>query len=324
MSSLHLVDPELVSLIEVVEPIEYSVEALPTIRHKCARSIDDYINSLQLPDVDISERLIPGPSGAPAVRVVITRPRQPVPQLPALLWFHGGGYVVGSPRDSDLRIRPLAEAIGCTVISVQYRLAPETCFPEPLNDCYAALRWVYAHARELGVSSSGVAVGGESAGGGLAAALSLSARDQGDVPVLFQLLVYPMLDDRSVLRETPPFTSTHLWTPSANKFGWTSYLGREPGWGDVSPYAAPARAKNLAGLPPAFIGVGALDLFLEEDIDYAHRLIRAGVPTELHVYPGAYHGFDLVSDARVAARFQHDMAEGFRSVVAEVELRLGK
>lgn len=324
MSFLHLVDPELVPLIEIVEPIEYTVEALPAIRSKCSLSMDAYIESLPLPEVDISERFIPGPSGVPAVRVVITRPRRPVSPLPALLWIHGGGYVVGSPRDSDLRIRPLVEAVGCTVISVQYRLAPENRYPEPLEDCYAALRWVYAHARELGVNPAGVAVGGESAGGGLAAALALSARDRGDVPVLYQLLVYPMLDDRSVLRETPPFSGKYLWTPSANRFGWASYLGREPGRGDVSHYAAPARAENLAGLPPAFIGVGALDLFLEENIDYARRLIRAGVPAELHVYSGAYHGFDLVADAAVASRFRRDAAEGLRAIFAEVGQRLRK
>jgi acetyl esterase/lipase len=184
---------------------------------------------------------------------------------------------------------------------VDYRLAPETPHPGPVEDCYAALKWLYTHADELGVDPKRIAIGGASAGGGLAAALGLLTRDRGEVPLVFQLLIYPMLDDRTVTTTDPhPYTGEFIWTAEANRFGWRSLLGQEPGGPDVSPYAAAARAESLAGLPSTFISVGALDLFLEEDIEYARRLIRAGVPTELHVYPGAYHGFNLTADAQVS------------------------
>jgi hypothetical protein len=150
------------------------------------------------------------------------------------------------------------------------------------------------------VDPTRIAIGGASAGGGLAAALGLLARDRGEVPLAFQLLIYPMLDDRTVTAAEPhPFTGEFVWTPQANYFGWRALLGQEPGSPDVSPYAAAARAESLEGLPPTFISVGTLDLFLEEDLEYARRLIRAGVPTELHVYPGAFHGFDMAESAKV-------------------------
>ena len=146
-----------------------------------------------------------------------------------------------------------------------------------------------------------IAIGGESAGGGLTAALALLTRDRGEVPLVFQLLIYPMLDDRTVTISDPhPYTGEYIWNAASNRFGWASLLGKEPGSADVSPYAAAARAENLAGLPPAFIAVGTLDLFLEEDLEYARRLIRTGVPTELHVYPGAFHGFPIAADSQVA------------------------
>jgi acetyl esterase/lipase len=176
------------------------------------------------------------------------------------------------------------------------------------EDCYAALKWVYTHARDLGVDAARIAIGGESAGGGLTASLALLTRDRGEVPLVFQLLIYPMLDDRTgTLADPHPYTGEYIWTADSNRFGWKALLGQEPGGPDVSPYAAAARAQHLEGLPPAFIGVGTLDLFLEEDLEYARRLIRAGVPTELHVYPGAYHGFLLlVPGARVSQSFARD------------------
>ncbi|MGI4744811.1 MAG: alpha/beta hydrolase, partial [Janthinobacterium lividum] len=221
---------------------------------------------------------------------------------PALLHLHGGGYVAGAARGQDAAHASLAAELGCVIASVDYRLAPESPHPGPVEDAYAGLKWLYDEARTLGVDRTRIAVGGESAGGGLAAALALLARDRDEVPIVFQHLIYPMLDDRTgTLGEPHPSAGEFIWTPEFNRFGWASLLGHEPGLPTTSPYAAPARAVDLSRLPPAFISVGALDLFIDEDIEYARRLIRAGVPTELHVFPGAFHGFDMVPTARTAA-----------------------
>ncbi|MET0986790.1 MAG: alpha/beta hydrolase [Steroidobacteraceae bacterium] len=217
-----------------------------------------------------------------------------------LLHLHGGGFVMGVPEIVDARNRWLVRETQCVVVSVDYRRAPDTAFPGALEDCYAALAWVYDNARELGVDAARIAVGGESAGGGLAAAVALLARDRGRIPLALQLLVYPMLDDRTCTRtDTAAHFGEFIWSRRSNEFGWRALLGREPGTEGVSSYAAPARAQSLAGLPRTFIAVGGLDLFLEEDIDYARRLMQAGVPTELHVLAGAYHGFDMVPKAFV-------------------------
>lgn len=259
------------------------------------------------PDVSVSERCVPGPERAPDVRVLVYQPTSVRTPLPTLLWMHGGGYVVGSADQDDLALKSIVSAVGCAAVSVDYRLAPEMTHPGPVEDCYAALRWLHSHAEELSVDASRIAVGGASAGGGLAAALGLLARDRGEVPLAFQLLIFPMLDDRTVTSADPhPYTGEFIWTADSNRFGWRSLLGQEPGGPDVSPYAAAARARHLEGLPPTFIAVGALDLFLEEDLEYARRLMRAGVPTELHVYPGAYHGFRLAEGAWVSQALERE------------------
>jgi acetyl esterase/lipase len=218
-----------------------------------------------------------------------------------LLHIHGGGFVSGIAEASGPSNVRTATEVGCVVVSVEYRLAPETVAPGAVEDCYAALRWLYAEADGLGVDRSRIAVGGESAGGGLAAALALLARDRGEYPLCFQMLIYPMIDDRTA---TPapgnPNTGEFIWTRSSNRFGWQSLLGEEPGGEGISAHASPARANDLAGLPPTYISVGALDLFLDENIEYARRLLNAGVPTELHVFPGGYHGYELAPEARIS------------------------
>jgi triacylglycerol lipase len=226
--------------------------------------------------------------------------------LGCIYHVHGGGYVIGKAGDLEPFHRAMVARLGCVLVSIEYRLAPETPFPGAIEDCYAGLAWTFAHAHELGVDPKRIGVLGESAGGGLAAALALMTRDRGEHNLAFQHLIYPMLDDRTVVATPHPYTGQYLWGAESNRFGWESLLGHEPGGPGVSPYAAPARAVDLAGLPPSFIATGALDLFLDEDIVYAQRLMRAGVPTELHVYPGAFHGFVLVADAAVAKQANAD------------------
>jgi acetyl esterase/lipase len=272
----------------------------------------------EFPDVSVSERRVPGPEGAPDVRVLVYLPRNVAAPLSALLWIHGGGYVLGKAEQADLQAKSIASEIGCAVVSVDYRLAPEVPHPGPVEDCYAALKWLHASAGELGVDTTRLAIGGDSAGGGLTAALALLTRDRGEVPLVFQLLIYPMLDDRSVTTTDPhPYTGEYIWTAESNRFGWTALLGQEPGGPDVSPYAAAARAEKLEGLPATFIGVGTLDLFLEEDLEYARRLIRAGVPTELHVYPGAFHGFPMAAHAQVAQMFEQDQLNALKRALKQ-------
>jgi len=233
--------------------------------------------------------------------VLIYRPRTAADPLPALLDIHGGGYVAGiAIADEPGNIRT-AHELGCVVVAPDYRLSPEVRAPAAVEDCYAALAWMHQNADELGIDRSRVAIGGASAGGGLAAALCLLARDRGDYPVCFQMLIYPMLDDRtSSARDAGEFVGEVGWKPDQNRFGWEALLGHPPGGEGVSPYAAPARASSLAGLPPTYISCGALDLFVEEDMEYARRLMRAGVATELHIYPGAFHGYEFAAQASVS------------------------
>ena len=218
-------------------------------------------------------------------------PAGPAGPHPAVLWIHGGGYVIGSAAQDDAVCRHLADELGALVAAVDYRLAPEHPFPVPLLDCHDALVWL---AGRGDVDVERVAIGGASAGGGLAASLALLARDRGEVRPAFQLLSYPMLDDRTALRTDIDERHFRLWNNEANRFGWRSYTGQEPGSPGVDPLAAPARSEDLAGLPPAWIGVGSLDLFLAEDLAYADRLRGAGVPCDVHVVDGAFHGFDSV------------------------------
>ena len=245
------------------------------------------------------ERFIPGAAGAPEVRVLLYRPPEAfTAPRPAVLHMHGGGFVLGDPEINDASNRALALEHGCIVVSVDYRLAPETRFPGALEDCYAALVWMHDHAADLGLDVSRIATSGESAGGGHAAALALYARDRGGPAIRFQLLDAPMLDDRTCAAAEPhPHCGQFVWSPDKNRFGWRALLGVEPGGPEVPENAAPARAKNLTGLPPTFISVGALDLFLEENLEFTRRLARAGVAVELHVTPGAYHGSGVAQAA---------------------------
>ena len=226
---------------------------------------------------------------------------------PALLWLHGGGYIIGTAQQDDALCRRFTRELGITVAAVDYRLAPEHPYPAPLEDCYAALTWL---ARLPAVDKARVAIGGASAGGGLAAALALLAHDRGEVTPALQLLAYPMLDDRSGSRPDNP--KYRLWSPKSNRFGWKAYLGTAD-----PKVAVPARRDDLGGLPPAWIGVGTNDLFHDEDVDYAGRLTAAGVPCRVEVVNGAFHGFDqMVPKAGVSQSFFASQCASLRTALA--------
>lgn len=251
--------------------------------------------------VRVEDVSVPGPSGDPDVTMRIYRPAVAPTPVPALFWMHGGGMMIGSMDMDDALLVGVVEQFGFAIVSVEYRLAPEHPHPAPIEDCYAGLVWIQAHAPEYGIDSERIAVGGPSAGGGLAAGTALLARDRGGPRLVFQLLLEPMLDDRSATYSSTQYDGTTVWDRADNAHGWRSLLGNQAGGEGVSPYAAPARAEELAGLPPALVDVGEVETFRDECIDYARRLLDAGVPTELHVYPGAFHGFDLIApDSRVA------------------------
>ncbi len=309
MTTRHLVDPALESFIEA-PPLEITVETLPMVR-EALKGIYAAVLGEADPEVTVSERLIPGPTGAPEVRVIVYTPPGANPSRGVLLHIHGGGFILGDAGMMTPLSQARAKAFDCVVVSVDYRLAPEAPYPGPVEDCYAALKWTVDNAAELGIDPARVVVGGESAGGGLAAALAHLAHERGGPAIGLQFLIYPMLDHRTATA-ADPYLNRHAgefaWTHGANCFGWDGMLGSLDPAGPIPATCSPSRAASLAGLPPAFIGVGALDLFVDEDVDYAARLIRDGVPTELHVYPGAFHAFDVVAGAPVAIQFQQDCA----------------
>jgi acetyl esterase/lipase len=239
--------------------------------------------------------------------VRVYRPTGSTGPLPTLYWIHGGGLIVGEVAMNDGFCANAAAELDIAVASVEYRLAPDHPYPTPLEDCWAGLRWLADHADRLGVDPTGLAVGGGSAGGGLAAALALLARDRGGPDLSFQLLRYPMLDDRDTTPSSRAVDDPRVWNRSTNRLGWRAYLGDAAGGPDVPYHAAPARCPDPGGLPPAIITVGDLDLFIDEDLAYAQALGRAGVPVEVHVYPGAYHGaINDAPEADLTRRWQGD------------------
>ena len=253
-------------------------------------------------DMILTDLRIPGPQGAPEVSVRMYRPTAATGDIPVLVWMHGGGMILGNHLSEEDSNVAFARELGIAVVSVDYRLAPQSPAPAAVEDCYAVVEWLVANAAELAIAPRRIALGGASAGGGLAAATALVAHDRGRILPAFQLLVYPMLDDRTVLRTDLDTRHARFWRPGSNRYAWSAYLGEEAGGADVSHYAAPARRTDLSGLPPAWIGVGTLDLFHSEDVHYAERLRRAGVPVELVVVEGAFHGFDVLFAKKPVSR----------------------
>ena len=255
------------------------------------------------------EIFVPSESGL--VRCLLYKPNNTSDVLsPGYVHVHGGGYLLGSPEGSDANNLHLCANLGITILSVDYRLAPEHPIPAPLDDCYAALAWMHGNALDLRLDPKRIGVGGESAGGGLAAALALRARDEGEYSRCWQQMTYPMLDDRTGDAEHPgdPLVGEFVWTRHSNQFGWDSYLGTAP---REAPQV-PARAKRLGGLPPTWIFTATLDLFRDENINYAHRLMAAGVACDLVVYAGACHGFQFVEGADISRRYREDFDKALR------------
>ncbi len=309
MNFVEQLDPELKPVMERM-PTDRTLDLtkISAARARMKKLVLEMLATFpEVEGVSQEDHFAPGTQSGPPVRVRTYRADDQSSKLPALYWIHGGGYVMGDIDMDDRLMKQMVKRIGCVAASVDYRLAPEHPFPTPVEDCYTGLKWLFAHADELGVEPTRIAIGGPSGGGGLTAGLGLLARDRKEVQVAYQLLIYPMIDDRNATAAAHAITDPRVWNRESNRLGWKAYLGRDGGGAEVSPYAAATRATDLSNLPPTYISVGTLDLFVDENIDYAQRLIQAGVPTELHVYPGAFHGFDMFApSARVSKQFKAD------------------
>ncbi|WP_443058547.1 alpha/beta hydrolase [Streptomyces sp. NBC_00442] len=269
----------------------------PTVQELCADGL-----------FEVAELCVPGASDGREVTLVSARPAGADGPLPLLYYLHGGGMIMGNAWSVLPKVlREWALPLGLAVLSVEYPLAPRARYPVPVEDCYAGLCWAADHAAALGVDAGRIVVGGKSAGGGLAAALALIARDRGGPAPVGQLLLCPMLDDRGATFSAHQMAGADIWDRTSNATAWQALLGERYGTADVPPYAAPARATDLTGLPPAYVEVGSAETFRDEGVAYADAIWRAGGQAELHVWPGAFHGFDtfapraaLSQDARDA------------------------
>lgn len=250
----------------------------------------------------------------------IMRPKAAGGKTPLFFWMHGGGYIMGRAAQGDMFTLNAAQGLGCFAASVEYRLAPETAYPGPLEDCYQGLKYLYDNADALGIDRQKIIIGGISAGGGLAAGLALLIRDRGEMELCAQVLIYPMIDDTNIAPASDDAPDTLVWSRAYNKFGWQSYLGDLYNQKNVPIYAAAARAEDLSGLPPTYMPVGDLDLFLDENIVYARKLTQAGVPLHFHIVPGAYHGFNgFAADAPVSQAINMETFAFIGKVLAEAD-----
>jgi acetyl esterase/lipase len=312
MSTIELVDPELRDTLALWPLLPLTADSL-TQRRADSLKGSGAVPQPDLPDITADEIRVESAFGAKPIRVLTYRPVKSDNPFPTIVHIHGGGFVMGAPEMKDVENRLLASELKCAIYSVDYRLAPEAPHPAPLEDIYSVFTWLYANAGQLGLDPARIGIKGESGGGGFAAAAALYARDQQGPKFAFQHLIYPMIDDRTAVRkDLHPHVGEFVWTQENNYFGWRSLLDGEPGAAGVSPYAAASRAADVSGLPPTYISVGGLDLFLEENMIYADRLSRAGVPVEFHMYPGAYHGFYRATNARVTKQAERDNREALR------------
>ncbi len=309
----YAIDPELVPWLDMLPKMTFSDRDSVLAARASMEDVKNVAPAYEpVNPLDIRDTTVPGPSGAPDVPVRVYAPANRDGVVPGLLYIHGGGFIVGDLDTFHTGLLRLVDQLGVVIVSVDYRLAPEHPFPAPVEDCYAALTWVAAKAAELGIDPARLGVAGDSAGGGLAAAVALLARDRGGPALSFQYLGIPELDDRLDTPSMRAYVDTPIWNRPNAIFSWTSYLGTEPGGPDVSPYAAPARAEDLSGLPPTFVVTSQFDPLRDEGIAYAQRLMQAGVNTELHHYPGTFHGSSLVEAAAVSKRMLADELDGLR------------
>ena len=298
----YAIDPELQSILEFLPPL--SIEDAPAARAGYNDLIQQLNIGLDESSVEVQNRFVPGPKGAPDVPVRIYAPQTPQENMPALLYIHGGGFVVGNLDSEHGNCIALCRDLGIVLVSVDYRLAPETPFPGGLEDCYAALEWLDKNGSDFGIDSERVGIFGQSAGGGLAAAIALLCRDRKGPTLCFQYLGIPELDDRLTTPSMQKFVDTPSWNKPAAELSWRYYLGDSytQGGEDTPIYAAPARAQDLSDLPPAHVTTMEFDPLRDEGILYALKLMQAGVSVELHSYPGTFHGSTMVTEAAVSKR----------------------
>ncbi len=299
----RVLDEQHAAVLSLLPPDLLDLSDIPAARER----LDALMGAMPTPplpdDVEIREVWAPSLDGAPDVRLKVYTPSSLPAGAGALLWVHGGGMVMASADVDDVSSAARASTHRCVVVSVDYRLAPETPAPGLVDDCFAGLSWLAGNAEELGVAPDRIVIGGGSAGGGLAAGTALRARDSGGPALCGQLLTFPMIDPRNETPSSHEVVDQRLWNRAANRAAWDAYLGgAEP-----TDYSAPALADDLRGLPPALITVGSLDMFRDEDVAYATALNQAGVPAELHVYAGAFHGSNVfVADHPTSVRWARD------------------
>jgi acetyl esterase/lipase len=283
-----------------------------------ARVMDQAINEQRLAaepkrkSVNIATQVIYDEAMGIEVEIQTYRIESTAPEKAGILFIHGGGFIFGRAQDARGRLSEWCEELDVFIVSVEYRLAPETPFPGALYDCYVALKWLFSNALDVGVDAQRIAIVGESAGGGLAAGLALYARDHSNFKAAFQLLIFPMIDHTNIELASDKYPDTYIWNRENNRIAWDAYLGQE-----LSPemlqYAAPSSASDLTGLPPAFIPVGESDLFFAEDKEYAKRLSAAGVDVECKAYANAYHAFaTIVPEAKISKQFNLDIKRALR------------
>ncbi|MDT5102475.1 MAG: hypothetical protein QOC76_6212 [Mycobacterium sp.] len=298
VNSANWIDPEIAECLRDFPDFDFSAENLAAMR------AGSTFEPLSASDIERTELI----TERGDVALSVLRPIELGDTPPAVYWMHGGGMVIGNRHMDDTRLMEWCRWLGCVCVSVEYRLAPEAPYPAPLDDCDEGLRFIVDHAVDLQIDPRRVGIAGRSAGGALAASLAMRWRDGGQVPLLFQYLEYPMLDDRG-LTVSSQLERLPVWSREANAFGWSAYLGDRYDTDGVPADAAAGRATELCGLPPTFVGVGAVDCLRDESIEFAARLCRAGVPTELHVYAGAVHGFDMFAGTAVARTAARDSAD---------------
>ncbi len=304
-------DPEIAPIIPAV-PVVADWSDMPVARAEMEEMIRGMIAQQPAPQgVSFDDRDIPGPADSPDVPVRIYRPDAAAGPLPGVLYIHGGGFCVGNLETEHMGAAQMAVGAEAIIVSVDYRLAPEHPFPAGIEDCYAALVWMAQNARDLGVDADHIAIMGGSAGGGLAAGIALMARDRGGPALCYQVLNIPELDDRLETPSMKQFTDTPMWNRPNAIVSWRYYLAEALG-GDVSPYAAPARAEDLKGLPATFVSTMEYDPLRDEGIHYALRLLEQGVSVELHQYPGTFHGSAMMASAGVSKRASQDMVGALR------------